>query len=400
LGAKYPTAETDPVAGAAVTAETLARQAADLLKQDTSTASTDAERDAAIAAAASQAGTLASRPTAAAGNLGLLYFATDDNGGTLYRSTGSAWTKLGRPLLAQTLTGVTDDGSAAISGGVVTPGSDTENGIVVRRPDSAYGQAQVYGQAQAFLLIKEGTGSVHNALVLARIDGRTGGAGFTGGLHVPLGLHQDGDFAVPATGAVWIQPQVDAPMLTGNAPPGSPTSDLVNLSDNTAATVLFKIDSAGRPSNNTNIGTHFHPFYLGSASASGANNANSLFLEAITVPWGVTLTGIKYYVGSVSNGNVKVGLYNSAGTLVASSGSVAQATANNLQAVPFSSTYAAKQGLYYIGIVNSSATGTYWLNNGVSPANSQAAGSFNLPAGPTLPPNNASNVGVPVVTTY
>lgn len=36
-------------------------------------------------------GTFASRPTAAAGNSGLYYLATDNNGGTLYQSSGSAW---------------------------------------------------------------------------------------------------------------------------------------------------------------------------------------------------------------------------------------------------------------------------------------------------------------------
>jgi len=41
-----------------------------------------------------QAGTLASRPAAAAGNNGFLYFATDDNGGSLYRSDGSSWMKV------------------------------------------------------------------------------------------------------------------------------------------------------------------------------------------------------------------------------------------------------------------------------------------------------------------
>lgn len=41
-------------------------------------------------------GTLAARPAAATANANLLYFATDDNGGTHYRSTGSAWEKLAR----------------------------------------------------------------------------------------------------------------------------------------------------------------------------------------------------------------------------------------------------------------------------------------------------------------
>jgi hypothetical protein len=38
-------------------------------------------------------GTIAARPAAAAGNAGLLYFAYDEDGGTMYRSTGSAWEK-------------------------------------------------------------------------------------------------------------------------------------------------------------------------------------------------------------------------------------------------------------------------------------------------------------------
>lgn len=39
------------------------------------------------------AGTLASRPAAGTAGIGF-YFATDDNGGTLYRSDGSAWTRI------------------------------------------------------------------------------------------------------------------------------------------------------------------------------------------------------------------------------------------------------------------------------------------------------------------
>lgn len=41
-----------------------------------------------------KAGVLGSRPAAASNNSGLLYFATDDNGGTLYRSTGSSWVQV------------------------------------------------------------------------------------------------------------------------------------------------------------------------------------------------------------------------------------------------------------------------------------------------------------------
>jgi len=39
-------------------------------------------------------GLLSGRPSAASANNGLLYFATDDNGGTLYRSTGTSWVQV------------------------------------------------------------------------------------------------------------------------------------------------------------------------------------------------------------------------------------------------------------------------------------------------------------------
>jgi hypothetical protein len=44
--------------------------------------------------AGSGVGTLAARPAASAVSSGYLYFASDDNGGTLYRSDASTWTKV------------------------------------------------------------------------------------------------------------------------------------------------------------------------------------------------------------------------------------------------------------------------------------------------------------------
>lgn len=60
-----------------------------LTKQDAATAATDAE----LAAAFPVMGTLAARPTAAAFGRGY-YWASDDNGGTLYYSNATAWTKM------------------------------------------------------------------------------------------------------------------------------------------------------------------------------------------------------------------------------------------------------------------------------------------------------------------
>ncbi len=48
----------------------------------------------------SLSGTLAARPTASASNAGLLYVATDDNGGTTYRSNGSSWVQVGAAVAA------------------------------------------------------------------------------------------------------------------------------------------------------------------------------------------------------------------------------------------------------------------------------------------------------------
>ncbi len=43
-------------------------------------------------------GTLAARPTASTAGARALYYATDDNGGTLYRSNGSTWQQIGAPV--------------------------------------------------------------------------------------------------------------------------------------------------------------------------------------------------------------------------------------------------------------------------------------------------------------
>lgn len=48
-----------------------------------------------IAAAILLSGLYASRPAAVAGNAGFYYYATDENGGTLYRSNGSSWNQVG-----------------------------------------------------------------------------------------------------------------------------------------------------------------------------------------------------------------------------------------------------------------------------------------------------------------
>jgi hypothetical protein len=95
LSAKYPTAETDPVAEADLAAKGISRS-----------------------------GLLASRPAAASGNSGLLYFATDDNGGTLYRSDGSTWTKIAASVLQSS-------GAELGYAEITTPQSTTTTGTYI-----------------------------------------------------------------------------------------------------------------------------------------------------------------------------------------------------------------------------------------------------------------------------
>jgi len=85
-------------------------------------------------------------------------------------------------------------------------------------------------------------------------------------------------------------------------------------------------------------------------------NGNRFWTE-IQIPYNVTLTGAYYLVGSVGGtDSVVVDLYNNAGTLVASSYSGATGaadivgTAAQIQKVPFTATYNAPAGRYFISL--------------------------------------------------
>ena len=91
--------------------------------------------------------------------------------------------------------------------------------------------------------------------------------------------------------------------------------------------------------------------------------------EGVYLPKAATLTGIKVYVrvlgAYTGDNNNRVGLYSYSGgtlTLVASStnsGTLWTSAANAIQTIPFSSTYAAAAGLYFVGFIyNQSAQTT------------------------------------------
>lgn len=122
-------------------------------------------------------------------------------------------------------------------------------------------------------------------------------------------------------------------------------------------------------------------------SFSGTYTLNVMSTAEIRVPSTTTMTGIAFLNGDTVAGNVIVALYNEAGERVAVSASTAQAGTFALQRVPFTAPYVAAPGIYYIGIVGSSATAEYALRCAFSRSVGIAAGSFTAPASITPPAN-------------
>lgn len=74
-----------------------------------------------------------------------------------------------------------------------------------------------------------------------------------------------------------------------------------------------------------------------------------VYLAEVMVPANVTVTGVAIFNSATISGNVKVGLANSAGAVVATSASTAMAGTSAYQLVPFTATYAALgPATYYV----------------------------------------------------
>lgn len=136
-----------------------------------------------------------------------------------------------------------------------------------------------------------------------------------------------------------------------------------------------------------------------SQAAAPAPTTNQVYFAAAEVAQFCNITGVVFVVDSVSSGNVKVALYSSNGTLVASSGSVAVGSANTRQAIAFSSHYMALPGTYHVALIPDNNTVRFASGWSMAPAGSAAAGSFTLPGSITVPAWNAA-VLMPILATY
>jgi surface antigen len=144
----------------------------------------------------------------------------------------------------------------------------------------------------------------------------------------------------------------------------------------------------------------WHSYPRANAASSVAATANLLYFAQVKVPGHCTLTGIGYLVGTVQSGNVKAGLFNAAGTRVASTtATVAQAAPASHQKVAFSSPYEAAPGIYYLALVFSSSTATAFAGVANCPSGSAAQGSHTVGSSITVP-TSVAVVNVPNMTSY
>lgn len=132
------------------------------------------------------------------------------------------------------------------------------------------------------------------------------------------------------------------------------TGDVDVSVSGTEATIDFDATIGGSPVVPWMLTPEYGIYHL-TFRGLGANNR--IIYVPCTLPAAATITGLRIHVGS-SNGNVCVGLYDSAGNRVATSGTVATPAAGR-QAVAFTSSYAASAGRYWMALQASSSTATF-----------------------------------------
>lgn len=96
--------------------------------------------------------------------------------------------------------------------------------------------------------------------------------------------------------------------------------------------------------------------------------ATEVYIGQLFVPCNMTLTGLAVFNGSVASGNIKVGLANSAGAVVATSASTSMSGTDAYQRIAFSSTYAAKGPATYYAL--------QMVDNGTARINTHTVGNF------------------------
>jgi hypothetical protein len=109
------------------------------------------------------------------------------------------------------------------------------------------------------------------------------------------------------------------------------------------------------------------PVYSGIALTSQTVTVGRAFLAQFSLNGPRLIDGVAYIVGATAAGNVRVGIIGPIATtadaatgapVLAQSASVAQGTANTMQVVTFTATWASA-GIYYAALMGDNVTGTY-----------------------------------------
>ena len=141
-------------------------------------------------------------------------------------------------------------------------------------------------------------------------------------------------------------------------------------------------------------------------AATGTDTAGISTVTWITrvrVDQNALLTGIAFLIGATGTTDLAiVALYDPAGTLVANSAlaGVTVGSPGVMQAIPFTSTYPAKPGLYFIGVSTNGNHATIRTQAvGVGPTGQITGGTFGTLTALTPPTTFTANYG-PVACTY
>lgn len=114
--------------------------------------------------------------------------------------------------------------------------------------------------------------------------------------------------------------------------------------------------------------TGFEPAIASTSGTDSTPAATEVYIAELFVPCNMTLTGLAVFNGSVASGNMKVGLADSTGAVVATSASTAMSGTDAYQRVAFTSTYAAKGPATYYAL--------QFLDNATARINTHTVGNF------------------------
>lgn len=129
--------------------------------------------------------------------------------------------------------------------------------------------------------------------------------------------------------------------------------------------------------------------------------ATEVYIGEILVSQNMTVTGVAPFHGSVASGNMKVGLADSTGAVIATSASTAIVGTDSYQLIPFTATIALLPGTYYILTFIDNGTARYNAPPlGVFGASKQTAQTYATGFTTITPPTTFTTNLAPIASLY